>query len=299
MLLVVLIALVAAAAAVGLEGGWPAAGGAPSEGPLDPAAFAPGACVALAPSAGDNHRTVFLDAGHGGVDPGAVGSTEAGTTVYEGTLTLPVELDAAALLRARGYRVVVSRTADTTVVRLGPADLSGGALSLLGAHDDVAARDRCADLARADVLVGIYFDAGAGPQDAGSVTAYDAVRPFAAANQRLATLVQQDVLEAMNAQGWGIPDDGVVTDGVVGSLVPTSSASPIARGAATYGHLLLLGPADPGYFSTPSLMPGAVVEPLFVTDPFEASVAVSAHGQQVIARGIAAAVQQFSTPAHG
>jgi len=30
----------------------------------------------------------------------------------------------------------------------------------------------------------------------------------------------------------------------------------IAAEAADYNHLLLLGPADPGYFSTPSQMPG-------------------------------------------
>jgi len=33
----------------------------------------------------------------------------------------PAELDAMAILRAQGYRVVVSRTQDTTVTRLTPA----------------------------------------------------------------------------------------------------------------------------------------------------------------------------------
>jgi N-acetylmuramoyl-L-alanine amidase len=260
---------------------------------LDPAAFSPGACVAFAPTAGDRHTTVFLDAGHGGLDPGAVGTTSSGAAVDEGAVTLPVELDAARLLRAAGYRVVVSRTTDSNVVRLTSAERSGGVLSLQGAHDDVAARDVCANLSGAAVLIGIYFDSGASASDGGSVTTYDAARPFRAANLRLATLVQKDTLAAMNAQGWQIPDDGVQPDSVEGSLVPTSSSSPIAVAAAHYGHVLLLGPADPGFFATPSSMPGALIEPLFVTDPFEGTLAARPAAQEVIAGGIVRAVEQY------
>jgi N-acetylmuramoyl-L-alanine amidase len=42
-------------------------------------------------------------------------------------------------------------------------------------------------------------------------------------------------------------------------------------------------------------MPGALIEPLFVTDPFEATVAASAHGQQVIAKATAEAIEQYFT----
>jgi hypothetical protein len=38
-------------------------------------------------------------------------------------------------------------------------------------HDDVAARDACANMSKANVLVGIYFDAGDSSYDAGCVTA--------------------------------------------------------------------------------------------------------------------------------
>ena len=100
----------------------------------------------------------------------------------------------------------------------------------------------------------------------------------------------------MNAQGWQIPDDGVQPDSVEGSLVPTSTSSPIAVAAAHYGHVLLLGPADPGFFTTPSSMPGALIEPLFVTDPFEGTLAASPTAQQVIAGGIVRAVEQFLGP---
>ena len=265
--------------------------------PLSPATMATGACVAFDPTHGDNHRTVFLDAGHGGIDPGGVGTTQSGRAVHESDVNLAVELDAMALLRAQGYRVVVSRTLDSTVVRLTPADMSSaGLLSVQGSHDDVVARDACADLAHADALVGIYMDAGASTQNAGSVTLYDTARPFAAANLRLASLLQADVVSAMNAQGWQIPNDGALPDGGFGSSVGDPAAGGLAALAAGYDHLLLIGPPLPGYLATPSLMPGAVIEPLYLTDPFEGSIAATASGQQVIARGIATAAEQFLAP---
>jgi N-acetylmuramoyl-L-alanine amidase len=266
---------------------------------LDPSYFATGSCVAYPPTNGNRHTTVFLDAGHGGIDPGALGTTESGQTITEASLTLPVELDSMALLRADGYRVVVSRTTDNTVLRLGPKDTSGSELTLTGAHDDVAARDVCANDAGAAVLVGIYLDSGGSPSNAGTLAAYDTARPFAAQNEKLATLVEDDVLASLNAPGWQIPDDGTVPDSQVGSLSGDPYESGLAAQAAGYGHLLLLGPAETGFFTTPSNMPGTVVEPLFITDPFEGTIADSTAGQQAVARGVAQAVEQFLAPPQG
>jgi N-acetylmuramoyl-L-alanine amidase len=255
---------------------------------VDPAYFSPGACVAFPPTARNRHLTVFLDAGHSGLDPGAVGMTESGRVIYEADETLPVVLDTTTILRRAGFRVVVSRTGPTTVLRLGPGDVSGHVLTVLGAHDDVAARDVCANMAHADVLVGVYFNAGTSAANAGCITAYDTARPFAGDNRRLADLVQSDVLAAMNAQGWQIPDVGAQTDEGLGSSVSAADDA--------YDHLMLLGPAKKGYFSTPSTMPGALVEPLFITDPFEGTIVASSHGQHVIAAGLARAVEQYFGP---
>ncbi len=238
------------------------------------------------PTAGDRHLSVFLDAGHGGIDPGGVGEDENGNTVDEADETLPVELDTMALLRGKGFTVVVSRTRDETVSRPGPDDVDGGLFTTQGVHDDVAARDVCADKAKANVLLGIYMDAGASPDNAGCVTGFDSVRPFRAANLRLADDVQRDVLAAMNAQGWGIPSLGVADDSELGGPALTTAAG-------EYGHLLLLGPAAPGFFNTPSSMPGALIEPLFITDPYEGSIAETPADQEVIAGGLAQAIEQY------
>ena len=126
--------------------------------PLDPALFAPGACVAFPPTVGNRRRTVYLDAGHGGPDPGAVGATVNGHAVHEAALTLRVVLAALPLLQAAGFRVVLDRTINGTVARAGPGDLAGGLYTAAGVHHDLVERNRCADLARASILLGVYFD---------------------------------------------------------------------------------------------------------------------------------------------
>jgi hypothetical protein len=85
----------------------------------------------------------------------------------------------------------------------------------------------------------------------------------------------------------------VQADGSLGSFVGNPDGGGIAGAAASYNHLLLLGPAAPGFFTTPSTMPGAVIEPLYLTDPYEGSIADSPRGQQVIAHGIATAIEQY------
>ncbi len=253
---------------------------------LDPREFEPGACVEYPPTSGSRKLTVFLDAGHGGLDPGGVGTTESGQVVYEADATLPVELDAMKCSGPRGSPSSSPAPATRRCASPGLVTSRAASTPRKGCTTTWRRRDACADTAKANVLVGIYFDAGGSSYDAGSVTGYDTARAFSAENLRLATLVQNDVLGAMNAQGWAIPDLGVVDDNQLGG-------PPLTTAAADYGHLLLLGPAEPGWFSTPSTMPGALIEPLFITDPFEASIATSAQGQQLIAGGLAQAVEQY------
>jgi N-acetylmuramoyl-L-alanine amidase len=252
--------------------------------PLDSSRFAPGSCVSLPPTSGNAGKTVYLDAGHGGPDPGAIGVTRSGSKIEEARETLPVVLAATALLRAAGYQVVISRTSDSSVVRLRPSDVDDGIFTLSGRHRNLVARVACANLAKASILVGVYFNAGA-PQDAGSLTLYDAARAFWPASRRLAKLVQASVLDALRASGRDIPDDGVHTDVGYGDLLTAADRA--------YGHLILLGPAKAGYLSKPSEMPGALIEPLFITNPAEGTIASSRAGQHAIGRGLATAVERY------
>ena len=94
-------------------GGLPASGdgGGLVAGHAAMSGLASGACMSFAPSGGKPGKTVFIDPGHGGLDPGVVGSA-GGQQVLEKTVALSVGTRLAALLRRDGYRVVLSRTSD-------------------------------------------------------------------------------------------------------------------------------------------------------------------------------------------
>ena len=141
------------------------------------------------------------------------------------------------------------------------------------------------------------MDAGGTADNAGSVTVYDPDRPFSPDNSSFATLLQADVMSVMNAQGWQIPNEGVQPDGGFGSAVgdpATGGRRQKPRPTTTcYSSVR----PEAGYFSTPSQMPGSGYRAaLYLTDPFEGSIAASAADQQVIAQGIATAVEQYFAP---
>jgi N-acetylmuramoyl-L-alanine amidase len=243
-----------------------------------------GACVSLAPTHAGSGQTVFIDPGHGGMDPGVVGGT-SGRRVLEKDATLAVGMRLSALLRADGYRVVMARTQDTTVVKLTPADSVMGSLTASAEHRDLVTRAACANAAGAAALVSIHFDAYSDPAVGGTETFYNASRTFAAASRRLATNLQAALVAAL-----GTADRGVWTDDQLAAPTLTSSGS-------AYGHLIELGPMAAGWVDDPSQMPGVLVEPLFLTNPAEAELAGDEAGQQRIAAALETGLVKFLTGA--
>ncbi len=240
-----------------------------------------GACLSYAPTQGKQDRTIFLDPGHGGLDPGVVGATADGRQVLEKDATLAVATRLTALLRAAGYRVVMARTEDTTVLKLSATDSVLGSMNTTAEHRDLVTRAACANAAGAAVLLSIHFDGFNDPSVGGTETFYDPVRPFADANRRLAA----DLQSALVA-GLGASDRGVWTDDQLAAPTLTASGS-------AYGHLIELGPTSPGWVDNPSQMPGALVEPLFVTNPKEAQLASDPAGQQRIAAALKAGLLKY------
>ena len=260
-----------------------AQGSAPVATQVEAAGVQPGACMSFAPlGAAAADKTVYIDPGHGGLDPGVVGSV-SGKPLLEKDVALAVATRLASLLREDGYRVVMSRVADSSVGRSATADVVAGALTASAVHQDLLARAACANAARASVLLSIHFNAFDDPSIGGTETIYDAARPFAAASKKLAGDVQAAVVSAL-----GSDDRGVWTDDQLGAPVLTPSGS-------SYGHLIELGPASAGYVDSPSKMPGALVEPLFLTNPDEARYAALAAGQDRIAAALRAGVESYLT----
>jgi N-acetylmuramoyl-L-alanine amidase len=239
-----------------------------------PAGLVAGTCVEFDPTGPDRHRTIYVDPGHGGPDPGGTGNG-----VREEDLTLAVALRLKDLLRADGFHVVLSRVADTSVARLADSQVVNGAITNSGVHVDTIARIACANAAAADVLVAVHFNAFDDPSASGAETFYDDAREFAAANLRLATLLQGGLEASFSRSGWQVYDRGVLSDADTGHTGLTAAAD-------AYGRLMELGPAKSGWNNYPSQMPGALVEPFFVTDPVEARVADSPAGQAAIAGGL-------------
>jgi N-acetylmuramoyl-L-alanine amidase len=239
-----------------------------------------GACISYPATNGKSNKTVFIDAGHGGIDPGVVASI-GGRQAYEKDATLAVANRLSAILRADGYRVVMARTRDSSVVKLSPDETADGSMKASAAHRDLLARIACANAAQASALLSIHFDAFGDPSVGGSETFYDGARPFAAENRRLATALQSALVA-----GLGTSDRGVGSD-------DTLNAPALSDGGRSYGYLIELGPKSAGWVDNPSQMPGALVEPLFLTNPAEARVVIDPAGQQRIAQALATGLEKY------
>jgi N-acetylmuramoyl-L-alanine amidase len=122
---------------------------------------------------------VAIDPGHGGTDPGAIGLDG----LVEKSLTLDVSDRLAALLRADGVTVVMTRTTDASV--------------------SIQERSDIANAAHADVFLPIYFNSWTTPTPDGSVVLYPYARdiPFA-------TDMSQAVTNFLNP--YGDHDGGIV-----------------------------------------------------------------------------------------
>lgn len=228
---------------------------------------------------------VFLDAGHGGVDTGTIGTANDGTLVDEKTIALALAQRTAAHLRADGISVALSRS-DDSLPGSTPNDYTsdGKALTVSGVFDDLQRRIDRANASGAAVLLSIHLNAYTDPAVAGAETFYDASRPFAAANRDFGTMIQSDLIAALRANGFDTPDRGAVPD--------TELVTPTLGATSGYDHLILLGPAIPGQLR-PSEMPAALTEPFFLTNPTEATAILDPTLQDLIATAYARAIEQF------
>jgi N-acetylmuramoyl-L-alanine amidase len=248
--------------------------------------LSPTACVSFEPTHGSARGVVFLDAGHGGIDTGALGRTAGGAPVVEKKITLQVVKIITAQLRDAGYRVVVSRWTDTEVRVPGAGDTNGKLFTPLGVRRDVLARISCANAARAHVLLSVHMNSFSDPREGGAMTVYDPDRTFSSTSRRLATIVHGKIMAAYRTAGISIEDRFVLRDTATGGSALTAEG-------ARYGHLILIGPKYKTFVPTPSAMPGVIVEPLFLTHPTEASIAASSRGQMLLANAITAALLQY------
>ena len=140
------------------------------------------------------NKVVYLDAGHGGYDPGA-----SYFGISEKSLTLAIQSRVKAKLEAEGYQVVTTRTSDTYV--------------------DLTDRSRAANASESDIFVSIHINASGSSAAQGIETYY--YQPYAEYPSRinatyhanptrlsmsdtLANAIQSSLVNATGAQNQGV-----------------------------------------------------------------------------------------------
>lgn len=126
-------------------------------------------------------RTIVIDAGHGGMDPGAVSARG----LLEKDITLPIAAELERLLKNSGVL--------TVMVRRGDYDLADSSeLHLLNRkRQDLAKRVFIAEEARADLYVSIHANYFSSPRFSGAQTFYD---EGSVESQKLARLLQTELV---------------------------------------------------------------------------------------------------------
>lgn len=220
-------------------------------------------------------RRVIIDAGHGGVDPGASG-TVRGHTILEKNVTLPVATALAAELRAKGVDVVMTRTTDTLIAlgdrgrlandRSGDLFISIHANSMPG-KDGSAARG-----------IETYFLSVAKTEDARRVAAMEnaSARFETGAKHDPVNLALMDML-----QNTYLRESSELAVAIQRRLTTLNAGSD--RGVRQAGFAVLTG----------SYMPAVLVEIGFLSNPTDAAYISGASGQKAIAQTIARATLEY------
>lgn len=224
--------------------------------------------------------TIFIDPGHGGLDSGAIHRNSSGQVdLREKDVNLKVALKLADLLRARGYRVALSRTDDSG--QGGGEDVNGDGRST--SRDNLQAIVDAANASGADLFLSIHHNGGPG---AGTEVYYCGDQPFADDSLAFAKLVQDNLVEALATVGYKTLNRGVKDD---------SSLFQRRRGRS--GHLFVLGPARSWGRSQvhprASQVPGVLAEGLFVTNAAEARLLQREDVLDAMVRGYATAIDDY------
>ena len=186
--------------------------------------------------------TVAVDPGHGRDYDGAI--ADDGTR--EADLNLDIGRRLARMLSGAGVDVVITRTGDDNVNEP-PRDRTGN--GVIDRDDDLAARPDMANEARADLFISIHNNWAVNPSVGGPSTLYFDERPFGDRSARLASIIQEEMLGAL--EGFADAD-----------------WEPHDHGTIVYPYYVLRG-YDPPRLRRPTQMPGVLSEGLFLSNERE------------------------------
>jgi N-acetylmuramoyl-L-alanine amidase len=216
--------------------------------------------------------TIAIDPGHGGPNyTGAVASDSDGNVWREKDLNLDVALRVQVLLTATGYNVLMLRNSDTTITNFDPGDYAGSVMRESQARVDEA------NVSQADAYVAIHFNGWTDSGQAGAEAYCDPDRSFANESCQLGWMIQQWLVHDIRADGYDVKDRGLKNDAEV-------------NGNPDNPHSWVLG-TNANF--RPSLMPGTIVEALFLTNPDDLAFIRKPEALDVIAAGYLAGVESY------
>lgn len=223
-------------------------------------------------------RSIMLDPGHGGIDPG---TTNPRFRLQEKTVTLDVALRLRALLTAQGWQVFMTRTADTDArgakaaqksYLKGPAAEEDKRLDLIDRA--LLARER-----HVDVFLSIHFDAGPTPSARGSM-----ILTFPPAGQR-------------SSKAWGGANDaqGAMPGNrfdAWNTILANAVFNGLPRRLATYdaGERL----QNISVLRNDTGCPAALVEPAYITNDAEAQRLMTPTFREQVAEALAAGLRDYA-----
>jgi len=140
------------------------------------------------PATGLKGKTIVLDAGHGGSDPGAIGPNG----VQEKTVTFAVTQKLAGMLEAAGANVALTRSSDVDVYGPNASDAQ-----------ELQARVNVAERHRADVFVSIHANSFSSPSAHGTGTYYYS---GSRAGQKLAQSLQRGMIAKVDLADRGLSE---------------------------------------------------------------------------------------------
>ena len=226
-------------------------------------------------------RLVVVDAGHGGPDNGMTGPLGAPISIYEKNVTLAVALKLGRELRARGLRVVYTRTTDTLIA--------------------LSDRGRIANQASGDLFISIHVNAAnLGWRDPAAARGFETYF-LAEAKTEDARRVEEMENESVRFEaGTNVSKDDalsyILSDMKQNEHLRESSelAEIIQQHLATMHPGPDRGVKQAGFrVLVTAFMPAVLVEIGFGTNANEAAFLTNPRYQTAIARAIADAAQEY------
>jgi N-acetylmuramoyl-L-alanine amidase len=237
---------------------------------------------------------VCLDPGHGGADRGFTRFDANGVlAMEEEPLDLAHAWELKARLEQRSFRVVMTRETDAAV-NVDGKDVNGDGRT--AAHDrpgsernktldELQARINICNAAKADLLVSMHVNGYSNGTPRGYEAWFTRERPFGDRNAAFATLAYAHLKEQLRSIGYVLPPEderGVLPD----------TTADVRKEYSIFKHFIMTGPEVPGVV-TPSAMPGAIVEALFISNDGDAAVLASPQGQQAIVTAYENAIAEY------